>query len=80
MNWRPIETMPEQLAVDVWIRSSNNENYGRRACHVCVVDGNWFGKDAPQFQFGEYPTHWMNIPCSPDAALLSAADTEVKNG
>ena len=65
-EWQPIETMPDRKGVDVWIVSAGNENYGRRACNVCTVDGQWFGEGSPEYQYGEYPTHWMPLPKRPE--------------
>lgn len=68
-SWQPIETMPERLAADVWIVSEGNENYGRRACGVCMVAGEWFGEGTPKAQYGEYATHWMKMPDRPATAM-----------
>ena len=64
-NWQPIETLPEAVAVDLWIKSVNNPNYGRRAVDACRIDDKWFGKDFPNEEYGEYASHWMRIALPP---------------
>lgn len=66
MKWQPIETAPDQQLFDVWIKSKHNPSFSRRACNVCVVDGVWFGQDSPIEKYGEYVTHWMQIPQPPE--------------
>ena len=66
MKWQPIETMPNDRAVDVWIKG-DNPDYGRRATNLCVVGGKWYGNGIPETKYGEYASHWMHMPASPDA-------------
>ena len=66
-HWQPFETVPEQQTIDIWIKSYNNANYGRRATNVTYVASanKWYGCNLPQEQFGEYVSHWMPIPSAP---------------
>ena len=66
MRWHTIDTVPDSVAVDLWVRSACNENYSRRACNVCMVGGEWIGAGSPQPEYGEYATHWAPIPRGPD--------------
>ena len=63
--WQPIETMPEDKAVDVWVKSRDNPDYSRRACHVARIAGIWYGEDMPVARYGEYASHWMPLPAAP---------------
>lgn len=65
LGWKPISTAPNQKAFDAWIASENNPEYGRRACGVLLVDGEWFGDGKPDKRYGEYATHWMPLPEAP---------------
>jgi len=66
-TWQPIETMPEDKAVDVWVKSRDNQDYSRRACHVAIIAGIWYGEDMPVARYGEYASHWMPLPPPPEA-------------
>ena len=67
MEWQPIETMPHKRCVDVWVKSYENESFGRRATDVCIVDGIWYGEKPPRGEFGEYASHWTPLPEAPNA-------------
>ena len=75
-KWQPIETMPEKIAVDVWIRSERVSGYGRRATGVCRIGDRWFGNYLPDPDYGEYPTHWMLLPAPPDADAQQSKGVE----
>ena len=57
-GWQPIDTLPERMCVDLWIKSEDNETYGRRAPDGCVVDGIYHGNNPPDRTYGEYASHW----------------------
>ena len=64
-GWMPIESMPNMKLVDIWVKSHDNENFGRRGTDVCTVDGKWHGLNAPKAKYGEYASHWCPTPKAP---------------
>jgi len=65
-QWQPIETAPEHKCVDMWVKSHDNPNFGRRAVDVAKVDGKWYGCNLlPDSKYGEYASHWMPLPAGP---------------
>lgn len=62
-GWQPIETIPHDQYVDVWVTSKSNPNYGSRVVNVCRTDrhtGGWVNI-LPWM----IPTHWMPFPPKP---------------
>lgn len=64
-TWQPIETIPDNMVVDLFIKSTLNPEYGRRATHIANVGGRYFGRGVPETEYGEYASHWMYIPEPP---------------
>lgn len=69
--WLPIESLPNGRMVDLWIKSRNNPDYGRRAVDVWLIHGRWFGDRPPEEEYGEYASHWMPAAVDPDLAELT---------
>lgn len=63
MEWRPIETCPEELVVDVWLAPE-----GKVPCRVTNVHrdqtGRWYGRGNTRI-WGRI-THWMLPPAPPE--------------
>ncbi len=62
-NWQPIETIPLDQYVDVWVTSQSNADYGQRVTSVCkstTYSDVWIG-----VQKWQIPTHWMPLPSRP---------------
>jgi hypothetical protein len=67
--WLPIESAPQDKAVDLWCKSTSNPAYGRRVTSVCLVGDDWYGANLPNPSFGEYASHWMALPSPPDSLV-----------
>ena len=62
-NWQPIETLPVDQYVDVWVKSRHNPDFGQRLTDVCKStehSSGWIG-----VQKWLIPTHWMPLPQPP---------------
>lgn len=64
-NWQPIKTIPNNTAIDLFIKSTLNPKYGRRSTHIAYTGGVFYGKGVPESKYGEYASHWMYIPEPP---------------
>jgi hypothetical protein len=78
--WRPMETLPERTSVDVWVHSLDNPDYGRRACGIAMVDGEWYGAHPPEEKYGEYAAFWMPIPAPPTCKQNLQVDPKIVAG
>ena len=68
-QWQPIETIPRDKYVDLWMCMPNSISGGTRLTDCCLLsDGRWVGK------ITEYPllnneacylSHWMPLPTPP---------------
>ena len=65
MAWQPFETAPKNVHFDLWVKSKNNPDFGRRACNIIFADGALFGEKLPEPEYGEYPAYWMPVPDRP---------------
>lgn len=63
-QWQPIETVPNNVCIDVWVVSDGNPDYGHRITDVHYSDGRWFGVDLRW----HYPKFWMHIPARPQGS------------
>ena len=61
-QWQPIETVPTNLIIDVWVGSDQNPSYGQRITNVHFSNNKWYGVDLTY----HYPKFWMPIPQSPN--------------
>ena len=62
-NWQPIETIPLDQCVDVWVTSKHTSEYGQRLTNVWKSTTHskvWVGVEEWQI-----PTHWMPLPQPP---------------
>ena len=66
MSWQPIETCPENQAIDIWVKSTENPDFGRRACDMHFDGLGFFGLNAPSKAWGEYASHWMPVTKPPE--------------
>jgi hypothetical protein len=64
-EWQPIETVPEDVYVDVWVKSRENSSYGKRVCNVFRLNNKWFGATRPDEWHSEYAAFWMPLPKPP---------------
>jgi hypothetical protein len=67
-EWQPIETIPHDLYVDVWVVIPHSANGGRRITDVCRTDQHskgWVGLEGYMLSTDVHPTHWMPIPNGP---------------
>lgn len=66
-GWQPIETIPHDQYVDVWVISKNNPYYGARVVNACRTDRHTSGwvNILPWM----IPTHWMPPPSLPAVDL-----------
>lgn len=64
-TWQPINTIPHNKVVDIWIKSKHQTHYGRRATNICWVGGSFYGDAPPMFEYSEYASHWMPLPEPP---------------
>lgn len=66
-GWQPIETAPKDgTPFDVWVKSTKNTTYGVRMAEVYFSNGVICGRRFPDASFGEYASHWMPLPTSPE--------------
>lgn len=62
LSWKPIETIPNSLYVDVWLAAKANKDFGVRV-QACKDNGVWYGiPECYKFDFGIMPVYWMHIP------------------
>lgn len=62
LEWLPIDTIPTDVFVDVWIKSKSNKDYGRRQVCVCKTASHSSGWVGLRLDSCEYVSHWMPIP------------------
>lgn len=68
--WRPIETIPREKFVDLWVDMPNTLAGGARITNCALLEnGNWSGR-IREYLFGvergySTITHWMPLPASP---------------
>lgn len=62
-GWKPIETAPVGVCVDIWVRAKRKDESGRFCNMRLLPDGSWYG---PRDLFKtDKPTHWMPLPAPP---------------
>ena len=63
-KWFPIESIPNDQLVDVWVASRNNPEWGIRICNVCKTDkhsAGWTGIEKQYLTDDIYPVYWMFV-------------------
>lgn len=69
-SWQPIETIPVDEFVDVWVVSLANQSWGRRICDVAKSNGHssgWVGwAGLGDLYEDERVAFWMHIPSRPE--------------
>lgn len=60
-TWQPINTLPENTLIDIWVKSTHNPMYGVRMTDVHVSNNKWYGLRIPNPEFGEYVSHWLIV-------------------
>lgn len=68
-QWQPIETIPHDLFVDVWVSAKNIPDYGRRMTDVCRTDKHssaWVNIEKCYLTDDLRPTRWMLPPKAPE--------------
>lgn len=61
LDWQPITTAPHDRLIDIWIKSTENPEFGRRAINVYFVNRVLIGNDLPNKNLGEYAAYWKSI-------------------
>lgn len=68
-RWQTVETIPEDIFVDVFMKSKENPLFGTRVCNVCKskhVTGGWTGIPDHLKASYIYVSHWMPRPHNPE--------------
>ena len=74
-QWQPIETAPDIGKHTMLVFCS----HWRNTYTAYREAGLWFHAAAGNKQMTEVPTHWMALPCQPNAPVLATADTQTPN-
>jgi len=64
-QWKPIETAPINVLVDIWVKAKRSDESGRFTDYTLLSDGTWFG--ARRMYSTDKPTHWQPRPTPPPA-------------
>ena len=62
--WQPIETIPNDVFVDVWVTSKTNPSWGVRLTNVCKSPRHslgWVGIEKYYVSDDIHPVRWMIV-------------------